>query len=248
MSLILVTAANGPYMVRIAPYLHTIAQHGQAFDRRVLVSVGCAVQMPDELGGIDTIPLPASLALGHTGNFCIQQGCFLDVLGATDDDVIVFTDGDVLMQRTPTVDELAWMRAIPPDTIALAWNAGPGDTLYHEAERIALAPGGRAMFTDWLHYPVYNVGVIICRASTYAAIYACYMEQWPEFSPHTPHYAANQFLMCAAIAQLGLPVWTMHPTVHSHGCFGLPTWATASDDGSLMVAGTPVLFRHHWNC
>ncbi len=248
MNILLVTAANRAYMERITPYLHTIAQHGRTFDRRVLITVGCQVTMPEELDSIEAIPLPAAQAVGHAGNQCVQQGCFLDVLSAADDDVIVFTDGDVCMQREPCESELAWMRAIPADTIALAWNAGPHDTLADEATRIGLTPAGRRLFAPLLHRAVYNVGVVVCRAATYRAIYARYMELWDAVSPHTSHYAANQFLLCACVAELGLLVWEMHPTMHAHGCFGLPAWAEETDDGGLIVDGVPVLFRHHWNC
>jgi len=247
-SLILVTAANAPYMERIAPYLHSIQRHAGAhdFDRRVLVTVGCRVDMPAELASIEAVPLPASQAVGHTGNWCIQQGCFLDVLGASDDDVLVFTDGDIVLQRAPTGDELAWMRAIPHGAIALGWNAGPHDTLELEGQRIGLTEEGRELFAPLLHRKVFNVGVVVCRAATYRALYARYMELWAEYYPQTNHYAANQFLMCAVAHELGLLVWEMHPTVHTHGCFGLPAWADEADDGTVIVDGVPVLFRHHW--
>lgn len=248
MSLLLVTAANRPYIERIAPYLHTMQEHGWAFDRRVLVTVGCQVEMPPELGAIEAIPLPAALAQGHTGNYCIQQGCHLDVLGCADDDVIVFTDGDVRMQRPPTDDELAWMRTIPSWTIALGWNGGPDDTLAIEASRIALDQEGRGLFHSILHRKVYNVGVIVCRAATYRATRHRYMALWGAFSPHTPHYAANQFLMCAVLVQLGLHVWELPATVHSHGCFGLPAGVREDADGQLRVDDELVLFRHHWKC
>lgn len=248
MSLLLVTAANRSYIDRIAPYLHTIAAHGGAFDRRILVTVGCQVEMPEELGAIEAIPLPVALARGHTGNSCIQQGCHLDVLGCADDDVIVFTDGDVRMQRGPTANELAWMRAIPPNTIALGWNAGPHDTLMDEASRIALDEPGRDLFRGWLHRKVYNVGVIICRAATYRRIYERYMQLWPSYAQHTPHYAANQFLMCVVMAGLGLHVWELPQSVHAHGCFGLPEGITEDADGQLWAGEDLVLFRHHWKC
>jgi hypothetical protein len=248
MSLLLVTAANRPYMDRIAPYLHTIQQHGSDFDRRVLITVGCQVAMPAELSTIEAIPLPTAQALGHTGNFCIQQGCHLAALGADDDDVIVFTDGDVRMQRALTVDELAWMRAIPQDTIAVGWNAGPDDTLHLEAGRISLDEAGRALFDGLLHRKVYNVGVIVCRAATYRAIYARYLTHWDAFSPHTPHYAANQFLMCACIAELGLAVWELPESVHTHGCFGLPAGIEEVGEGEIWAGDELVLFRHHWKC
>lgn len=252
----LVTAANRPYMDRIAPYLHTIQEYGcysedgneRYFDRRILVTVGCQVEMPEELADIEAIPLPAALARGHTGNSCIQQGCFLDVLGADDSDVIVFTDGDIRMQRPPGADELAWMRAIPQWTVAVGWNAGPNDTLHDEASRIALDGEGRNLFRSWPHRKVYNVGVIVCRAATYRAVYDRYMAHWPTYSPHTPHYAANQFLMCVVIAQLGLRVWEMPQSVHTHGCFGLPAGVDEEEDGTLWADGVKVLFRHHWKC
>lgn len=246
--LMLITAANRPYMERITPYLHTIQECGGVFDRCVLVTVGCQVEMPPELEDIEAIPLPSSMAQGHTGNFCIQQGCFLDVLDCADDDVLIFTDGDIRMQRPPTDQELAWMRALPPDTIAVGWNAGPDDTLFHEASRIALDGEGRGLFERFFHRKVYNVGVIVTRAATYRAIYTRYLHYWPAFSPHTPHYAANQFLMCAVIAELGLRVWEMPQSVHTHGCFGAPAGVTEDEDGRVWAGGELVLFKHHWGC
>lgn len=254
MSLILVTAANRPYMDRIAPYLHTIAAYGGAFDRRVLVTVGCQVEMPAELSGtgfasaIEATPLPAAQAQGHTGNSCIQQGCFLEVLGAADNDVIVFTDGDVRMQRGLSDAEQAWMRAIPPGTIALGWNGGPHDTLMDEATRISLDETGQAPFRGWLHRKVYNVGVIICRVATYRTLYSSYLAHWSTFAPHTPHYAANQFLMCAVVAQLGMCVWELPLSVHTHGCFGLPAGVAEDAAGDFWVDTARALFRHHWKC
>ena len=245
--LYLVTAANRPYIGRIAPYLHTIQEHGGAFDRRVLVTVGCQVEMPGELPAIEAVPLPSARALGHTGNYCIQQGCFLEALDCADDAVVVFTDGDIRMQRAPTADELATLRAIPPWTMALGWNAGPHDTLADEAMRISLDEAGRAPFASVVHRKVYNVGVIACRAATYRLLYERYLQLWGAFAPHTPHYAANQFLMCACVAQLGLWVWELPATVHTHGCFGLPP-GVQDDGGVLSVEGALVLFRHHWKC
>lgn len=247
MTLLLVTAANAGYLPRIAPYLHSIQRHASPhdFDRRVLVTVGCRVELPPELPSLEAVPLPSADVWGHTGNWCVQQGCFLDVLGAEDDDIVCFTDGDVVMQRTPSGDEMSWMRAIPEGTIAMAWNAGPHDTLAHEADRISLSPEGRDLFGHYAHRAVYNCGVMVCRVATYRAIAARYRELWPLFQQHTPHYAANQFLICAVAHELGLLIWGMHPTVHTHGCFGLPEWA--EDDGETMTAGgVPVLFRHHW--
>lgn len=241
----LVTAANKPYMEKIAPYLHSIQEHGGAFDRRVLITVGCQVGMPEALNNITPVSLPSASVQGHTGNYCVQQGCFLEALGTAADDVLIFTDGDIVMQRAPTVAELSWIGAIPDATIALAWNAGPNDTLADEGTRIGLTPGGQRMFAGLLHRKVYNVGVIICRVSTYRAIYARYMELWPVFYPLTNHYAANQFLMCAVIAELGLLVWEMHPTLHTHGCFGVPGWADLEND-LLTVDSVPVLFKHHF--
>lgn len=243
----LVTAANAPYMPRITPYLHTIQAHSR-FDRNVLITVGCKVEMPAELAGIQTIPLPAAQALGHTGNFCIQQGCFLDVLGAADDDVLIFTDGDIALQRPPSADELSYLGAIPQGTIALAWNCGPHDTLQFEADRLELSAAGREQFGGLLHLKVWNVGVIVCRAATYRRIYDRYMERWPVFAPETGHYARNQFLMCAVVHELGLPVWELSPAIHAHGHWTELPYGCEDRDGELWYQGERVLFRHYYGC
>lgn len=248
MTLILVTAADKHYIDRITPYLHTIQEHGWGFDRRVLITVGCQVEMPAELEDIEAIPLPAAQVQGHTGIWCVQQGCFLEVLGATDDDVIIFTDGDVRLQRPPNEAELSWMHAVPPHTIALGWNGGPYDTLAEEAQRLGLEPDGRVQFVRWMHRKVYNFGVVITRAATYRALYARYLERWPHYAPHTRHYAATQFLLCVCMHELGMRVWELPPTVHTHGCFELPAGVEEGAGGALSVDGELVLFRHHWKC
>lgn len=248
MNLILATASDRAYMERITPYLHTIQAHGAAFDRRALITVGCRAEMPAELAAIEAIPLPAERALGHTGIWCVQQGCFLEVLGAADDDVIIFTDGDVALQRGPSDAELAWMRALPSHTVAVGWNSGPDDTLSDEAQRVQLAAEGRALFGSLLHRKIYNCGVVIMRAATYRLLYAHYLDHWPAYAPHTRHYAATQLLLCACIHQLGMHVWELPQTVHTHGCFGLSAGVEEDGAGRLFVGGELVLFRHHWKC
>ena len=248
MSLILVTAANRDYMDRIAPYLGSIQEHGWGFGRRALITVGCRVEMPPELENIEAVPLPADRARGHTGIWCVQQGCFLEVLNCADDDVIVFTDGDVRMQRPLSDDELAWMRALPTDTIALGWNAGPDDTLAHEAHRLALAQDGRDLFAPYLIRRIYNFGVIVTRAATYKRLYAHYLSLWPHYQPHTSHYAATQFLLCVCVYQLGLRIWELPVSVHAHGVFGGPAAGVEAQGEMLVVDGEPALFRHHWMC
>lgn len=242
MQLILATGANASYIERITPYLHSIQRHAGSFDRRVLVTVGCKVEMPDELDMIEAIPLPAERALGHTGIWCIQQGCHLEVLSADDNDVVIFTDGDIVLQRGLTIDEVSWMRAIPSMTFGLGWNAGPHDTLADEANRLCLTQEGRALFADVLGERIYNCGVIVCRVGAYKALYEEYLKLWPFYSPHTRHYAATQFLLCAIIARNGWRVWDLPYTVHTHGCFGVPEGV--SDQG--WVEDLPVLFLHHW--
>ena len=247
--LILATAADKNYMDRIAPYLGTIQEHGHGFDRRAFVTVGCQVDMPPELADIEAIPLPMAQVRGDTSIHCVQQGCFLEVLGATDDDVIIFTDGDVRLQRPLSEAELAWMSALPTDTIAVGWNAGPDDTLAHEAQRLSLAPEGRELYAAYLARRIYNFGVAITRAGTYKKLYARYLELWPAYQPHTTHYAATQFLLCVAVYQLGLRIWELPVSVHAHGVFGGPAAGLVEGgDGSLWAGDTLALFRHHWMC
>lgn len=247
MSLILVTTANRGYMERITPFLHTIQQHAGDFDARCLITAGCQVEMPVDLDTIAAYPLPTAAMGGHPGNGCIQHGAFLRALPGEPDDVIVLVDGDVRMQRAPTDDELAWMRVWPLNTIGLGYNAGRWDTLAYEAQRIGLAD--TALYADVLHEKVYNCGVMIMRRATWGRLYAAYMTEWPQFDRLSSHYARNQFLQCVVAHRLGLYVWELPATLHSHGCFGLPDGARElDDDGTLAIGGELVLFRHHWKC
>jgi hypothetical protein len=151
------------------------------------------------------------------------------------------------MQRALATDEELWLRAWPEGVIGLGPNAGPNDRLYEEAQRIALS--GTQDYAAVLPLRVYNCGVMVMRRATWQRLYDAYMALWPDFAPRTAHYAANQFLQCAVVHALGLLVWELPASFHTHGCFGLPVGIVETDDaGTLAIDGELVLFRHHWKC
>lgn len=244
MTIYVACSANEPYIPRIRPYLESLERHLKGLPiTPVLVAVNTAPHwdLPVMCVSQETSVLPYEPPLSH-----LQAGGFLGALPGDDADVIVFTDGDIVMQRPPTPAEVAWLRDWPEGLVGLGYNAGPLDTLLSEAGR--LQPRGefdeptRAMFAA---VPLYNTGVVIARRATWRAWLAKTAEVWPGVNQTFGHYAKQQWAMCLSRAMLGLDVAALPQSIHTHGCYALPHGCHEDGAGRLCYLGVPVLFRHH---
>jgi hypothetical protein len=249
--IILATGATREYLPKSAPYLSSIAEHGDGFDARYLVSVGCALEERTVPDGITPVGLPQTMTKeALRGN--VQYGAFLPVLPGTPNDVIVYTDGDMRMQRPLSDGEQAILEYWPRDTIGMARNFGAGDNLQIEAKRLKLRTDAEYLRNQWPHSNgrVWNAGVIIARRATYQRLAATYTSLFPSFKALLPPGQGRgvQWLICYSIAKLGLHVWELPYTWHAHGLSGqLPMGVSENGDGSIYVEdGTKVLFRHAW--
>ena len=247
---ILATGATREYLSKSAGYLASIEQHGGGFDARYLVSVGCALEPDSVPDSITPVGLPQTMAKeGLRGN--VQYGAFLPVLPGDADDTIVYTDGDMRLQRPLSDGERAMLDHWPRNVIGMARNFGAGDNLMLEAKRLKLRTDAEYLSNQWPHSNgrVWNAGVIIARRSTYQRLAATYSSLFPQFKPMLPPGQGRgvQWLICYSIAKLGLHVWELPYTWHAHGLAGaLPNDVTDQGDGTIYADGTKVLFRHAW--
>jgi hypothetical protein len=240
MTIYVACSANEPYIPRIRPYLESLERHLKGAPiTPVLVAVDTAPrwELPVMCVSQDTAALPYAPPLSH-----LQAGGFLDALPGGDDDVIVFTDGDIVMQRPPTAVEVAWLKDWPADAVGLGYNSGPGETLMDEAQRL----GPRAeLHANVALAPCYNTGVVVARRAMWRRWFKATAAIWPMVEPAFHHYAKQQWAMCMSRAMLDLPVVLLPQTIHTHGCYALPHGCHMDEGGRLCYLGTPVLFRHH---
>jgi hypothetical protein len=258
MTIHLVASANHAYADRIVGWL----DHATTYGTGVRITLA-AVQDGD---GAWMGPLRADYPAAHIVAYIrdelayqppldhLQAGGFLGWGDFADSDTIIFTDGDALLQRPFTPDELGWLEDWPEGVIGASYNAGPDDTLGAEATRLGTAhlpveekEQARAELLRALEargfdlsMPVYNLGVIVAKVSTYKEWYRRYLESLPRFADLFTHHAHQQWGLCAAAPGVSVLPYTFH----LHGHYPAPDGAARSR-GRITYRGDVVAFRHH---
>jgi hypothetical protein len=240
----IVTSANSGYIPRIKPYLESLSRHSQL--PTTLVCVGDFVFDP-HLPGIDAVTLPRSQNMGAPENECAQHGSFLAVVPGEPDEVVIYTDGDIILQRPFSQAELDWLTNLPDGVIAFGYNSGPDETLGVEARRLQPRVTNEQLAARFgeiaITAPCYNIGVMAARRSTYQRIYNEYLLHWRIISDAFVHYARQQWLFCYAVAKLGIRVQVTPYSFHANGHYGTPPGCLFAD-GLLYHGQDVVLFRH----
>lgn len=240
----LVTCANSNYRHRIAPYLNSV-EHCSTFDN-VLVQIGDTWEL-DGLAHWRAVHLPRQLNNGAPGETeSAQHGSFLQVLNGDPGDVIIFTDGDMIMQRALSDDELNWLYNFPAGTFSAGLNSGSHETLMVQATminpRVNLAVLG-TRFGDLLNRAMgWNIGVLVARRAAYWDMYRDYVRLWPEICGYFGHAARQQWLVNLLIAQ-NYKVQRMDYSFHANGHFGIPP-GVEMRNGEAWYNGRLSVFRH----
>lgn len=217
---ILVTGATRNYFPVIRPYLETISAHSN-FDVNILVMLDCDLDTP-----LNIRPIRLSgeaLSVRHS-NGCLQHGEFMSAPGFDDfspDDIVCFTDGDVLMQRPLDAAEIALLESLADDDVLVQFNAGKDDNLRDEYYRLQPATSHAGLEVllgvDFSALGCYNTGVVVCNKRTWAEILRRYQDYFPLVRQHAgfAHYAAQQWLL-SLIFSLHMKVRPMEPSFHAH--------------------------------
>jgi len=237
----LVTHSTQGYLPRMRPYLESLYAH---WPRPFwLLTVEC--DAPDEyqeISDLTCVRVP-KVAGSPEGTDSLQHGAFIEFVPGEGDDVLVYTDGDIVMQRAATLAELDLLD-VPDDTVAACTNSSPDETLAIEGARLwprsdpALAFGAGISRT-----PCFNIGIIGARRSTWLALWARYMTRWDDALRVFGAQQRQQWLVCWAIADLGLSVRRLPHSFVLNGHYPLPAGAANGPDGATYH-GEPVLFRH----
>lgn len=250
--IILATAANPPYMSKIMPYLNTIGQLSMATENRFYM-VDATFNDYQKVSGIVYTNINPAQIQAPNDNTCIQHGEFLFFDDYNDDDIVIFTDGDIRLQRWFSLEEMELICKLKYKDILLARNAAmrldpSEDTLKAEASRLGPQKPVDVIF-DELGYAeevknlrCFNTGVVICRADTYKLWCLDYMHMFKKIKPYFWHYAVQQWLMCL-IAETEFNAIEMSKAIHAHGHYQLPTGVAVSG-GRWCYNGIPIMFSH----
>src|SRR6185369_2330626 len=69
--------------------------------------------------------------------YSLQHGAFLEYVCGHPDDILIYTDGDIIMQRPPSEPERVLFEKLPPNVVLAGYNSGPYETLGLEASRLS---------------------------------------------------------------------------------------------------------------
>lgn len=244
--MILATHATRNWLPRLKSYLHSLNEHSPFENYVLTVDCDAPAEYMADVPRVSAVRIERPAGAPEPTQ-SPQHGAFIQALPGADDDILIFTDGDVVMQRPPTDAELHWLSNIG-DGVACGWNSGPGETLMDEARRLQMMVSDGELSDRWggIVYDAncYNIGVIAARRSTWRRIYDRYMALWDNVCATFAGPARQQWLVCYVMARDYIPVRLMPQSMHTHGCYALPA-GCHYDGGLLTYKGETVLFKHH---
>lgn len=239
--IILATAATENYLGKIKPYLESINNRSN-FDKNIFITLDCNVACPSLLN-IECAFLDNNKIVNKNQNNCLQHGEFLkcDIFNNfNDDDIVCFTDGDIILQRGLNEKERNQINSLKDNEVLVQYNAGYKDTLSHEAPRI----GCRVHIDNlFLSYPCYNTGVVVCNVKTWKALESMYDIIFPVAKCMFQHYAVQQWIMSYIINKYMTPI-IMDYSFHTHHHYGL-IQGNNYRDNCIYHNDDMVLFAHH---
>jgi hypothetical protein len=186
-------------------------------------------------------------------NKCVQHGDFLnspqfDSL-TSDDDVIIYTDGDIILQRSLSNEELEFYKSLKDGDVYVGYNASPTDTLFDESNRLNKTDVVSSHFdvSLWPKIKVYNTGVLVMNKKTWKKLLEKYTDLFPHVEPMFNHYAKQQWLISYIIGMSDVfNVIEMGYNIHNHRHHPSPEGTTQDDNGDVYFKNKKVLFKHNW--
>ena len=244
----LVCSTTADYFDSIKPYLTTV--NAFFIGEATLFCVDCE----PPAGYFDDIPRVSWQTItaeqnhgAPEGTNSIQHGSFVQFF--PDNDTIIYTDGDIIMQRPISFAEQVWMQRFPDGVVAAGWNSGHEEKLIHEALRLQPevdADELRERFGSAIDiHPCFNIGVMVATRDTWQTIHNGYMEKWDLACETFAHRARQQWLVCQQLGELGIGYQVMPQWFHTHNHYGLPN-GVYSHAGVACYDDRIICFRHHF--
>jgi hypothetical protein len=251
MKIILATGSDLNYLSKMRPYLKSIESNSN-FDKNILVYVG-EDEMSLPYKNIDVVNLPVNDIQSLNSNKCVQHGDFLNSESfnsiTEDDDVIIYTDGDIILQRNLSNDEVNFYKSFKDGDVYVGYNASMTDTLEDESNRLGKT-GIVSPYIEigvWKKTKVYNTGVLAMNKTTWKKLLEKYNNLYPSVQPMFYHYAKQQWLISYIIGtDKEFNIIEMGYDVHNHRHFPSPLGTTQDVNGDVYFNNKKVLFKHKW--
>ena len=186
------------------------------------------------------------------GEFIKSDG-FDELVAA--DDIIFFTDGDIILQRNLTEEELNKFRKFKDGDVFVGYNASPVDTLKNEFARLSPVGFLPVKFgilpvkfrTDLSKIKIYNTGVLAMNKRTWKNLLIQYNRLFPDVDRLFRHYAKQQWLLSFIIGTMDFNIIEMSYEIHNHRHYPSPVGTRVDANNIVYYKDKMVLFKHKWN-
>jgi hypothetical protein len=242
------TGSDQNYIDKIKPYLDSIDINSN-FDSNFLIYLNeNDIKLDNK---IKVLKMDPNKYLYKNSINCLQHGEFIKSNGfddlIADDDVIVFTDGDMILQRNLSEDELIKFRNLKHGDIFIGYNESPTDNLLKEYHR--LLPTGyvpNIFKIDLSKIKCYNSGVIGATKSTFKKILDHYGKLYGEVDKMLRYYAKQQWLISYIIGTENFNIIEMGYEMHNHTHYS-PSEGSRINNKIITYNDQIVLFKHKWD-
>jgi hypothetical protein len=243
----LISGINRAYLTRAEPFIRSMLPSSHISNIIITLDFSVDTSFKQQYGHIRFVELDSKHVQAKSSISCLQHGGFLAALDwVNDDDVIIFTDADIDIQRTMSPDELLFFRELADNEIAAGYNASSSQTLKDEAS--ALIPLKKSeviesLFPGFATLKTYNTGVVAAKKKVYQALYEHYVHAWDKVDRLFTHYAKQQWLLSYLI-QSHFEVKLIPNSIHTHAHYPVTLRIEEPCGFKFCIRDQPVLFAH----
>lgn len=156
--------------------------------------------------GVKKILCPWKSIVAKNSNRCVQHGEFANFFDeARDDDIIIFTDGDIVQQRLPTDQEIEQISNIRSGVFMANYNIHKHsklsrllqDTNYANPEELKIfcSTSFDVTYEDTYNYKEMNTGVLIGHKHDFLKLSKIYSSAYEQLRSIIPGFWNQQFLI-----------------------------------------------------
>lgn len=248
--LILATGADINYYQKpvFQKYINSIIQNSD-FDKNFIVLLDGELEV-DSFYNVEVASVKSEDIICLNINNCLQHGEFIKAdkfNSLNDEDVILFSDGDMIIQRNLFPSEKEFLLNLKDGDVFVGYNASPTDTLANEAARLNPTNIESEIIKDDLtKIKVYNTGVLCMNKKTWGKLVEDYINLFSEADKMFNHYAKQQWLISYIINTKGYKVYEMPYEFHTHTHYPSPQGITINPEGLVKYLDNTVLFKHRF--
>ncbi len=244
----LISGVNEPYIDKAIPFIESVNANSNVKNIIITLDFLATEAQKKRFQNISFIHLDSTKVEAQNPNTCLQHGGFLPALtNVAEDDIIIFTDADIIFQRAFSSKELEMFSNLKKAEIGVGYNAAPNQTLVQEfqlLEPIIDSDRIPEFFPGAEKFAVYNTGVVIAKKASYQNLYTLYVNEWQKISSTCKHYAKQQWLISYLIQKNFEPL-ILANELHTHDHHPIDLRINQEYGHKFCVENTPVAFSHH---